>query len=294
MYGLGLMGLFALGWAAVETIGGALADPLTAYQVVWSRYAVHLLLMVIVFGRRYGVGLVRTRRFPLQVGRSLLMLGMPLCWVAALAAMPTSTVAAVFWVAPLLALGFAAMLLRERVRPNVWLGTGLGVAGVLVMVHPSNPTVVGAVWALGAGICFGLYVVATRALRTEPTAVNLFYTALFVFLPLSALMPFVWHAMGLQSVAVLVAIGGVGLGALWALDRACEAAPVAAIIPVVLLEPVSQVGIAALRQRYVPEVPILLGALGILVIVAHTFLHQAREDRNQLVVKYPVPDLDRR
>jgi drug/metabolite transporter (DMT)-like permease len=71
----------------------------------------------------------------------------------------------------------------------------------------------------------------TRSLRDEPVQANLFFTALGVFALLTPLMPFVWVTPNLHDAVLLAGIGIVGLLALWALDRACERAPVAQVAP---------------------------------------------------------------
>ena len=66
-------------WAVMEPLG-ALAG-VSGYQVVWTRYGTHLLLMLAVFAPRHKTGLFRSPSNLRQICRSLLMLGMPLCFL---------------------------------------------------------------------------------------------------------------------------------------------------------------------------------------------------------------------
>jgi len=78
--------------------------------------------------------------------------------------------------------------------------------------------------------------VMTRVLRAEPGHVNLFYTALGVFLALSPFVPAVWITPTGQDLLVLTAIGLLGYLALFALDRMAAAAPVSVSAPMAYLQ----------------------------------------------------------
>jgi drug/metabolite transporter (DMT)-like permease len=124
---------------------------------------------------------------------------------------------------PLLLLAFATVVLRERASVWTWLGAVVGIVGVQLILQPdegaSGSTTL---LALVMGLAFSLYVVLTRALRTEPRAANLVFTAICVLAPLSLVMLMVWRMPPVQDMVIMTTIGLVGLALLWALDRACE------------------------------------------------------------------------
>ena len=68
-------------WALIEAMAAHVLRRYSPYQVVWTRYAVHLLLMLLVWGWRQPATLWRTGRPVFQLARSLLMLGMPASWI---------------------------------------------------------------------------------------------------------------------------------------------------------------------------------------------------------------------
>ena len=229
-----LLALFALAWAFVEGVFGArLQLHYALMQVVWCRYAAHLACLLLVVGWRAPSRLWRTRRVGFQLSRSALMLVMPASFALSLAAGDRpGTVWAMFWVSPLLILGFARLGLGERVPRWVWAVAAIGSGVAAVMAEPALPhSWAGALLPLAMALSFSLYVVMTRSLRDEPVQANLFFTALGVFVLLTPLMPFVWVMPNLHDAALLAGIGIVGLLALWALDRACERAPVAQVAP---------------------------------------------------------------
>jgi len=273
--GIALWSLSVFLWAVMEVIGGLVPSDHSAYQVVWMRYGAHLLFMLIAFGPRQRTRLVRTRRLGLQVSRALLMLGMPVTFILALNHLPIHDVWAAFWVAPLLALALSILLLRERIRPSQWIVALIGFAGALILLRPDRAIVSGAiVWPLAMALCFSLYLVMTRMLREDGTLTNLFYTALCVFVPLSIGLPSFWRALAPRTAAMMIAIGLIGYGALYTLDKAIEAVPVSALAPFTYAQPIWVTLIGAILLGQTPG---LLAILGALIIVGCLSYVVARE-----------------
>jgi drug/metabolite transporter (DMT)-like permease len=168
----------------------------------------------------------------------MLMLGMPASWALAMqSGVSTGTLMATFWLSPLLILAFGRLFLGERAAPTVWLASGVGCAGALLLTHPGPlPSPILLVLPLAMAVCFSLYVVMTRSLRSETTRANLFYTAFGVFVVLTPLMPHVWLAPSPHDLAVLIGVGLLGYLTLFALDRLAAAAPVSVAAPLAYLQ----------------------------------------------------------
>lgn len=71
----------ALLWIVVEEIPALLSPSYSLYQVVWMRYGVHLLFLLLYLAARGKLTLVRTAQPGLQIGRGLLMLAMPFFFI---------------------------------------------------------------------------------------------------------------------------------------------------------------------------------------------------------------------
>jgi drug/metabolite transporter (DMT)-like permease len=226
-------------WTAMERMGVLLPVGVSIPTLVVVRYSVHLVVLLQLAVPRSGARIVRTRRPVLQIGRGLLMLAMPLCFAAALGLAGPQAIWGVFWVTPLLIVGLATLVLREAAGPRQWIAALVGSAGAWLIERPTPAAMLAAgLPALGMALCFSLYLVLTRKLRVEPVETNLFYTAASVLLPLALAAPLFWHTPPLAAWPVLVAIGLIGLGSLYAFDRACEVVPLALSAPIVCLEPV--------------------------------------------------------
>ncbi|TXC66092.1 DMT family transporter [Piscinibacter aquaticus] len=277
------MSAFALLWAVIEVMASGVLRRCSPYQVVWTRYAVHLLLMLVVWGRREPRTLWHTSRPVFQVARSLLMFGMPASWVLAMAhGVPGGTIMTIFWFSPLLILLLARAMLRERMPAWLWLATTAGCAGAVLTHEWAAPA---SAWALALpgsmALCFSLYVVMTRMLRNENVLANLFYTALGVFLVLTPAMPWLWVWPTAADAAVMVAVGVAGFGALWLLDRACAAAPVSLAAPFNFVQIAVFSAIAVLGGVLHLPSP-RRAAAGLLLIVAATLFARWRAGRPRL------------
>ena len=239
--------LCVLVWTAVEGLAAQELRHYSTYQVVWTRYAVHLLFMLLVWGMREPASLIATRRPAFQLSRSLLMLGMPASWaIAASHGVAARTILAIFWLAPLMVLALAAAGLGERPRWITWLMAGCGFVGTLLVLRPKVlPDPLGFALSVGMGLTFSLYIVMTRSLRTERTRANLFYTALGVFVILTPLMPLVWIAPSLRDLVIFTVMGLLGLLMLWLLDRMAATAPVSLTAPFLYLRVVLTAVISA-------------------------------------------------
>ena len=226
-----LVSVFTCCWAVVELIGPATG--VSAYQVVWTRYGVHLLLLTLLFGRSRGVSLVRTSQPVTEIICSLLMLGMPLCFIWALSRMSMSDALAVFWTAPLMIITITAVMGGEYGGMRTIFACVAGLIGAVLICRPDFGVLrPAALLALGMAACFAFYVVGMGSLRGDPILVKLFHTGLWVFAALTLVQPFVWHTPSTRGLVAMIAIGALGWVGLYALDQAIEAASPALIAPV--------------------------------------------------------------
>lgn len=239
-------------WAAEEIVAGLLIERYSVFQVIWVRFASQGLLMLALWGFARPARLWRTSRPGLQIARAMLMVAMPACWMLALSqGMEPQTLMAVFWTAPVLMLIAAQVWLCERAPPLLWLTAALATLGAnLFYVHSEVPTPLAALLALGMACALALFVVATRALRTESLHANLFLTAAGVVLILLPALPGRWVGPGLVDLGLMFAVGLLGFGALYALERMAAAAPVSLTAPATGLQLLPMMGFATLAGQY--------------------------------------------
>ena len=239
--------LFCLLWALIEEIG-QLAR-VSSYQVVWTRYGVHLVALGIIVSRRPGV-MVKTRRPLLQGACSLSMLAMPAGFIVAARAGPIEAIHGVFWLAPILVLIIASRT-GERVGGRLWLLSLCGWVSALLLTTARAPaTIGGLVGAVVMAVSFAFYLVGMRRLAGESAASKLFYTAAGVFLLLSLASARFYRPPDPNSWSAMVAIGLLGLVALFAFDRALELAPAASVAPMLFTQPAFSLALGLLHRAH--------------------------------------------
>ena len=246
-----LMVAFVALWAAVEALAARLTRPYSPYQVVFTRYVVHVALMAAVWGWRDPASLLRTRRPLYQLARSLLMLSMPASFIVAVQrGLPPAAILSVFWlVSPLLVLVLARLALGERAPLRTWIATAVACAGAAAVFGPGPVPARLAPLPVAMAASFALYVAMTRSLRTETTRANLFYTASGVALVLAFAMPRLWVTPPPRDLAIMAGVGVLGFACLWALDRMAAAAPVSKAAPLACLQAGFAVGLDAVVRR---------------------------------------------
>jgi drug/metabolite transporter (DMT)-like permease len=239
LQGIAWMTASSVLWTLIEALGRKVPSGYSPYQTVWVRYATHLAVMLAILGPWRGAELIRTQRPGLQILRSLLMLGMPVCFIVAVGRLSAAETWSIFWVSPFLVALLSRWWLGERSCPRHWAAAATALIGALLILGAGPGAFrVAAVLPLGMAACFSVYVVMTRAMREETTTATLFYTALFVLVPLTFGIPAFWHALRWEAALPMAAIGVVGFFGLLALDRALHLAPASVVAPFAVLQAV--------------------------------------------------------
>ncbi len=235
---IALMCLVGVLWNVVEGIGILLSRDYSLFQIVATRYGVHLTLMLLFVLPWKGAGMLRTANWKKQGLQGAMMALMPLCFILAIGYMPARQVNGVLWAAPVVVLVAAHLLLGERASLATYLVCVLGCVGIaLALGLRTLPLNLGLVLALGSSITFALYLVISRGLRAEPIMTSLFYTALCVFAPFAIFAAPQWSTPSLRDFAIMATIGVAGFFLLWAIHRATELAPASTLAPWLLVAP---------------------------------------------------------
>jgi len=165
-------------------------------EIVWARYAGHLVYCVILFMPRRGLRLFVSRAPRLQLARSLLMLAATVCYFSALPHVPLATAAAIGFTSPLLVTLLAVPMLGERVGPRRLGATLLGFAGALVVIRPGlGVTHWAASLIFVTATAYALYQILTRRVSAlDPPDTSITYAAVIGTLAALPAVPFVWKA----------------------------------------------------------------------------------------------------
>lgn len=189
--GVAMMALAVLLFTCIDTSAKWLMIAgLPALQVVFIRYAGHLIYALIYFLPQEGPAALRSRSPRLQLLRSLFLMGSTVLNFLALSYLPITVTTTIAFATPVVVTLLAIPILGERVGLRRIAAVCVGFSGVLVVTQPWSAEWHPAMFlSLGALVIAALYFIMTRMLAGEETAATqqIWASALAT----AALLPFV-------------------------------------------------------------------------------------------------------
>ncbi|MCZ8115084.1 DMT family transporter [Silanimonas sp.] len=236
----------------------------------------------------HGMGILKTDKLSLYVGRCLIGIVSMLCGFYAIVHLPLAKAVTISYSTPLFVTILAVLFLGEMVRLRRWTAVGLGFIGVLVIMRPGADTFdANTLVALTAAVLSAIVAISIKVLsRTEkPDAIVLWTTMLWV--PLS-LVPalFVWTWPTGWTWAWIVAAGFFGTAGHMFWTRALKRGDASMLTPISFM----QVPIVALLAWWLfDETVTVWTALGAAIIfVANAYIAH----REAQVASRAVTDAD--
>jgi drug/metabolite transporter (DMT)-like permease len=227
---VGAVGCFTLLDATVKHLAVRYPVPL----LVWARYLVQALAMVLWLAPTMGRGLVRSPQPGLQLARGAILVGSSVCFVNALRLMPLAEATAINYTTPTLVILLSVLILKERMTLPRWAFVVAGMAGMLLIVRPGAAIFHGgSVYALAAALCYAAFQIMTRKLAAEDPRVTLFYPALAGSTLMTLVLPFiVWPAdVPWWDIAQILLAGALGTAGHFLFILAFQRAPASGLTP---------------------------------------------------------------
>lgn len=257
-------------WLVVEAVAANVQD-LSAFQIVWTRYGIHMLLLAALVLPRRGFSVFRTNRFGFHMLRSMMMLIMPASFVFGMRYNEIPDLVGVFWLAPIWVALIAYFMLKETAGPSFWILLILGVAATNWIVGSGlgalNPK---DIFGLAMGLSFAAYMPMTRALSTtEFIESKLLFSAFGVFMVLTPFLPFFFRMPSLNTMLQLAVVGGMGLVVLYLIEKALTLCDAVTLAPILLVQPLVATllrwaqGSLKLSPSAIVAVGILVGVLAV-------------------------------
>ena len=211
-----------------------LADRYPIPLLVWARYTVQTLVVLLWLLPKMGVGLFRTPRPGLMLVRGAILPLSSLGFFSALKYLPLAEATAINYATPILVIILAVAFLGERMtRPRIALVMA-GIAGMFLIVRPGSVVFQGAaLLALGSAVCYGTFQILTRILAGEDSRVLLFYPAIVGTVMMTALLPWLGIdvAMPWVDIAFIAVAGLLGTVGHFLFILAFQRAPASALTP---------------------------------------------------------------
>ena len=267
-YALPLFLLAGLCLSGLDATAKYLVRDHSLLLVVWARYAGQMLFVTPFAWHRAGPSFWHTRRLPLHLVRSLMLVLATLGFFGGLRYLPLAEASAITFLAPIFIVALSWPLLRERAPAARRVASVAGFAGILILLRPGSAVMHPAVLLLvGAALANALYQLLTRKLLDERPNTTLFYSATVGTVVLSLALAFALELPPLDSVALpLFLLMGLlaGLGH-WCLTHAYMHAPASLLTPFTYLQMLwaTTLGLVVFGQH-----PDGVSAIGMSIIVA--------------------------
>jgi drug/metabolite transporter (DMT)-like permease len=260
----------ALLFAVLSALVRFLGEKYPVGQIVFFRSAFAVLLMVLIYASRSELAAaLRTVRPLGHIGRGFISIFAMFCNFAALARLPIVEATAISFVAPLITVALAALMLKERVRIYRWSAVVVGFIGILVMLAPyfepalhaeGAASTLGLTFAISGAVCSAGSVIQTRRLtETEATSSIVFYFSLICAVAGLATWPLGWLAPAWPELAALVTIGLCGGLAHILLTESYRLAPASVVAP---FDYTSMVWVFLLGYFFFNEIPSMFVFIG--------------------------------
>ncbi len=261
----------------------AVADRVPIGQIIFWRSAVALVPICLYMALRGQFpAAMATRRPGLHLTRSLFgALSMVFSFVS-LAYLPVANAQALAYLAPVLTLPLAALLLGERIGRAVVGAAALGFGGVIAMLWAAlEAPGQGALIGVAAGLGYALTMAFVRVHIKTMTASESPATIAFWFAVVSALvglasLPLGWASLDAATLALLAATGLLGGLAHIAATEAVARAPVSVLAPFDFTGLVWALGFDILLFGVVPGPVAMMGVAAIGVAAVLVTLASAR------------------
>ena len=209
--------MFALMSAQARYLG----DVFPVGEIVFFRGLFALIPIVLFFGLRNELrGALKTSRLSAHLVRGIFSVVGTFCTFGALARLPIADVTAIAFLAPLITVIFAALILKEQVHVYRWSAVVVGFGGVFLMLSPylnnhaalTTSMMVGLAFALTNAVSSGGATIQIRRLTaTETSSAIVIFMTLIVMAVALLTAPFGWRLPAtMPELAILVGIGIAG------------------------------------------------------------------------------------
>ncbi|MGE0210204.1 MAG: DMT family transporter [Parvibaculaceae bacterium] len=256
--------LMAVAMLAIPTVDG-IAKHLSAGHsplfLSWARYLVACLAVLPAAAVLHRGKVFPSERLGSHALRTVFLVASMSLYFLAIARIPLATAASTYFVAPVIAVALSTLLLKERLSWPKVASLALGFAGSMVILKPGGGFDPGILLALGSGILFAFYLIATRrASQGSDPLKTLAFQCVVGALLLTPQAVFTWSQPSLADLPFFLALGVLSALCHLLTIAAFRFADASALAPLVYCELIGAALIGYFAFGEVPGVTTLLGA----------------------------------
>lgn len=198
-----------------------LGQEYSSLQISWARAFGHIVFLSALFLPKFGLNLLKTKRFGIQLLRSSMLFTSNACYFFGISFIPLGKAAAISLAAPLAVALLAWPMLGERTTRGRVVALVCGFVGVLIVIRPGTALFHWAsLFIVASGTAYGVYQILTRKIAgIDSPETSALLSAMVGGFGMFLVLPFVW-----QTPDSWLDVGlFVGVGVLGALGHYCVA-----------------------------------------------------------------------
>jgi drug/metabolite transporter (DMT)-like permease len=241
----------------------------------WARYVIASAIVVPIAAAIHGRGIFPAERLGSHLLRTIFLIASMTLYFLAIARIPLATAASAYFVAPIVGMLLAVVILRERMTARKVLSVILGFVGSLIILRPGSSIDPGILLALGSGFSFAFYIIVTRqaAQGSDPVKTLVFQCVVGAAL----LTPFglpSWSMPAWNDLVFFLVLGVFSSLSHMLSITAFKRTDASTLAPLVYVELIGAALIGYLAFGEIPGLPTVIGAG--LIVAAGLILLQRR------------------
>lgn len=259
--GVILMAVAMLTIPLVDGLAKYLSASYSPLFLSWARYAVACLVVLPFAAAIHGPRLFPAGRLGSHVLRTVFLVAAMTLYFLSLARIPLATAVSAYFVGPIIAVVLSIVVLRERMTARKALSLALGFAGSLVILQPGATMDPGVLLALGSGVFFAFYLIATRqAARDSDPVKTLAFQCVVGALLLTPQAVLAWSTPAWNDILFFAGLGVLSVASHLLSIVAFRFADASTLAPLVYVELIGAALIGYVAFNEVPGAPTLIGA----------------------------------
>ena len=277
-----------MAWAVLPVMDGMakhLSTEIHFLEVVWGRYFFMVVISVpltfIFFKKR----LTWPKNINIQLARSIFLFLSTILFFYAISVLSLAESLTLAFVSPIVVTLLSVILLKEQVGFRRWTAVIIGFIGAIIVIRPGfNEISLATFAALGTGIAYAFYVIATRKLSSiDSPLLTLIFTGLSGAIIISIIVPFVWITPNLNQWLFLIGLAAAGTLGHFFLILSLNFAEASKLAPFAYFEIVTNIIIG---YYFFGDFPDKWIWIGLIIIVSSGVYISIRENKKIIIINH--------
>ena len=266
----------------MDGIAKFLSKDIHYLQIVWGRYFFMAAFSILITSLFFKKHLSFPKLIKFQILRSSFLFLSTVFFFYAISVISLAEALTLSFISPIIATILSFVILKEKVGPRRWVAVIAGFIGVLFVIRPGfNEINLATLAAVGAGICYGFYLISTRKLSAvDSPLMTLIFTGLTGCIVISLIVPFFWTWLSISQWTLLISLAAIGTMAHFLLILSLRYAEASKLAPLGYSEIIMNVIIG---YYFFGDFPNQWIWIGLIIIVASGIYISLREKKNSII-----------